>query len=128
MNKLLLLAFFSSMISLDAAQWHTYEEGLLEAKKSHKLLMIDVVRDRCHYCADMDKYVFNDAKMKKWIESCFIPVKLNLSYDSLPEGIKVEVTPTFIFMTSEQVVVKKIQGSWSKQDFKDLSKKLCRRY
>lgn len=128
MNKLLVLAFLSSMISLQAIQWHTFEEGLLEAKKSHKLVMLDIVRDKCHYCVDMDKHVFNDAKMKTWIESCFVPVKLNLSHDVLPKGIKAEVTPTFIFMTSEQVLVKKILGSWNKDDFKDLSEKLCQEY
>lgn len=128
MNKLLLLVFFSSMLCLEAVQWQTLEEGLSIAKQSNKLVLLDVVRDNCHYCTDMDENVFNDAKMTKWIESCFVPVKLNLSHDTLPMGIKVQVTPTFIFLSSDKKVLKRIQGSWNKQDFKELSKKLCRKY
>ncbi len=128
MNKHLILIALSSLITLQAVQWQTWEEGLLKAKKSHKLLMLDVVRDNCHYCSDMDKKVFNDKEMEKWVESCFIPVKLNLSHDTLPKGIKVQVTPTFIFLTSDQKIVKTIQGSWDKKDFMDLSQKLCKEY
>lgn len=128
MNKLLTVLFLSSMISLQAVQWLTLEEGLDKAKKTHKLLMLDVVRDNCHFCKDMINNVFNDKEMSAWIESCFIPVKLNISHEILPEGITVQVTPTFLFLNSDKKIVKKIKGSWNIKDFKKLSQKLCREY
>ncbi len=127
MNRLLFLAFVSSMLSLEAVQWQTLETGFSLAKQNNKLVMLDVVRDNCHYCADMDENVFKDKEMTKWIESCFVPVKLNLSHDVLPMGIKVQVTPTFIFLNSDKKVIKTIQGSWDIKDFKELSKKICRK-
>jgi len=115
-------------MSLKAVQWLNLEEGLSKAKKDNKLVMLDVVRDNCHYCSDMDKNVFSDIKMSKWVESCFVPVKLNLSHETLPQGFKVQVTPTFLFLTSGQKLVKMIQGSWNKKDFTELSQKLCKEY
>jgi len=126
MKKLIILLYLSSLIGLQAIEWMTFEEGLLKAKRTNKLLMLDVVRDNCHYCTDMDRNVFYDKEMSDWVESCFIPVKLNLSHDTLPMGIKVQVTPTFIFLDVAGKITKTIQGSWNKKDFKELSIKLCK--
>jgi len=115
-----------SILSLHALEWKSYEEGLKEAKKSGKLLMIDIVRDGCHYCSDMDHQVFSDSQMASWIEGCFVPVKINISHETLPKTLTVEVTPTFVFMPSDQTPVKEILGAWSKEDFKALSQTLCK--
>ena len=126
MSKISIMLYLASLINLEAVQWMSLDEGLDKAKKSHKLIMIDVVRDRCHFCSDMDNNVFKDKKMSTWVESCFIPVKLNLSEDKLPNGLKATVTPTFLFVNKKLELVKKIQGSWNIQDFKQLSQKLCK--
>ncbi|PHR53910.1 MAG: hypothetical protein COA44_14925 [Arcobacter sp.] len=126
MSRVLSILFITSLLHLEAVQWMSLEEGLAKAKKSDKLIMMDVIRDGCHFCSDMDKNVFNDKNMSIWIESCFIPVKFNLSQEKLPNGLKVEVTPTFFFMNEKLELIKKIEGSWNKQDFTELSQKLCR--
>ena len=126
MNKFLILLFIVFLLNLEAVQWMSLDEALDKAKISDKLIMIDIIRDNCHFCSDMDKNVFEDKKMSKWIESCFIPVKLNLSQEKLPKGLKVEVTPTFLFMNEKMEIIKKIHGSWSRIDFKELSQKLCK--
>ena len=126
MSKLLTVLYIASLLHLEAVEWLSLEEGLDKAKKSDKLIMIDVIRDRCHFCSDMDKNVFKDKKISLWVGSCFIPVKLNLSQQKLPDGLKVEVTPTFFFMNKKMELVKKIQGSWNKKDFKQLSQKQCK--
>jgi len=128
MSRIFIILSLFSLLTLEALEWQSFEEGLLKAKKSHKLVMLDVVRDNCHFCSDMDENVFKDEAMSAWIDSCFVPVKLNLSHDSLPEGMKVQVTPTFIFLTSDKELVKTIQGSWNKQEFKELSEKVCKEY
>lgn len=126
MSKILSILYITSLLNLEAVQWMSLEEGLDKAKKTDKLIMMDVIRDGCHFCSDMDKHVFNDKRMSIWIESCFIPVKFNLSQEKLPNGLKVEVTPTFFFMNEKLELIKKIQGSWNKHDFKELSQKLCK--
>ncbi len=86
--------------------------------------MLDIVRTGCHYCTDMEKKVFDDKEMSKWIEERFIPVKLNKSVETLPLGLKVMFTPTFYFVDKEGKILKRVPGSWNIQDFKDLTEKI----
>ena len=123
MNKIILV-LLASALSLFALEFHSYEEALKMQKKSGKIIMIDVVRSDCHYCHKMDAEVFNDEQMSKWIEKRFIPVKLDLDFDEIPLGIKVHFTPTFFFVNKEQKIIKTVPGSWSIQDFKDLTKSI----
>ena len=110
--------------SLHALEWKTYEEALELQKQSNKLIMIDVVRDNCRFCTDMDRNVFEDKEMSVWLESRFIPVKLNLDHDTLPLGIKVQFTPTFYFIDNVGSIKKKIPGSWNIEDFQSMTKDL----
>lgn len=121
MNRflLLLLVGFSSLF---AVEFHSFEDALKLQKKSNKIIMIDVVRTGCHYCEDMDKKVFQNAAMTKWLDERFISVKMNLDKEKLPLGIKVNFTPTFYFINAESEIVKTVPGSWSIEDFKDLTK------
>ncbi len=123
MNKIVLILLMSA-VSLFALEFHSYEEALQLQKKNGKIIMIDVMRTDCHYCKDMQRKVFDNAAMSKWLEKRFIPVKLNLDFDELPLGIHVYFTPTFFFIDADQKVIKKIPGSWNIQDFKDLTKNI----
>lgn len=117
----LLLGVFCSLYALE---WKTYEEALKLQKQSNKLIMIDVVRDNCRYCTNMERDVFEDKEMSVWLESRFIPVKLNLDHDTLPLGLKVSFTPTFFFIDNANAIKKKIPGSWNIEDFQSMTKDL----
>ena len=117
---LLLVAFFN----LYALEWHTYEEAIKVQEKNSKIIMIDVVRTHCQYCVRMDKNVFQDEDMSKWVDERFIPVKINLDMDDMPLDVEVNMTPTFYFLNKDKKLIKVIPGSWNIQDFKDLTKKL----
>ncbi|MEA1982379.1 MAG: thioredoxin family protein, partial [Campylobacterota bacterium] len=80
MSRVFLLSLVS-LSSLFALEYHSYDEALKLQKKNSKTIMIDVVRDDCHYCEDMDREVLQDAQMSKYLTSKFIPVKLNLDRD-----------------------------------------------
>jgi len=123
MNKIVWL-LLSSIISLYALDFHSYEEGLKLQQKSGKILMLDVMRTNCHYCKDMERKVFDNKNMSAWLNKRFIPVKLNLDFDTLPLGIHVYFTPTFFFVNKEHKIIKKVPGSWGIQDFKDLTKNI----
>ncbi|MFT7860026.1 MAG: thioredoxin fold domain-containing protein [Sulfurimonas sp.] len=114
------LAFLS--VSLEALEWLNYTQALELQKKNHKPIMLDVMRTDCHYCKDMEKNVFHDTAMSKWISKRFIAVKINLDFDTMPIEQKVIFTPTFFFLDGEGKIIKKIPGSWNIQDFKDLTK------
>lgn len=120
MNKILLLVLSFSVAF--ALEFHSYKEAVALQKQTNKIIMIDVIRSGCHYCEDMDKKVFQDKKMAKWLDERFIAVKMNLDNEELPLGIKVNFTPTFYFVDKDKNIVKKIPGSWNIEDFKDLTK------
>ena len=121
LNKIVSIVLLS-ICTLNALEFHSFEEALKKQKSSKKTIMIDVVREDCHYCDDMDREVFQDIEMSKWINKRFIAVKIDLDKESLPYGLKTSFTPTFFFIGAEQKLVKKILGSWNINDFKDLTK------
>ena len=121
MSRFILVLLFC-LSSLSAVEFHSYEEALKLQKKSHKIIMIDVVRSGCGYCEDMDRVVFQDKEMSIWLDERFISVKINLDKEKLPLGIKVNFTPTFYFVNRDSEIVKTVPGSWNIQDFKDLTK------
>ncbi|MEA3371231.1 MAG: DUF255 domain-containing protein [Campylobacterota bacterium] len=121
MSRLVLVILFS-MSSLFGVEFHSYKDALKLQKESNKIIMIDVVRSGCHYCEDMDKNVFQNAAMSRWLDERFIAVKINLDKEKLPLGIKVNFTPTFYFVNADKKIVKTIPGSWNIEDFKDLTK------
>ncbi|QSZ41993.1 DUF255 domain-containing protein [Sulfurimonas aquatica] len=120
--RLVVILLALACVSIFAKDFYTYEEALEIQKKSNKVIMLDVVRDGCHYCEDMKKNVFQDKEMLEWINQRFIPVEINLDHDEIPLELKVYFTPTFFFLDKNQKVLKKVPGSWSIEDFKDLTK------
>jgi len=118
----LILVFLLSISSLFGVEFYSYSDALKMQKNSKKIIMIDVVRTGCQYCENMDREVFKDKKMSKWINDRFICVKINMDNEKVPLGIKVNFTPTFYFVNADKEIVKKIPGSWNIQDFKDLTK------
>lgn len=127
MNKLVILSMLLVCI-VDAMQWRNWEAGLKEAQKSGKMVMIDAVRDGCHYCEDMERTVFADSNMSAYIEAHFVPVKINLSHEKMPMGHRVPMTPSFYFFTPQGVFVKMVPGSWNKVDFRDFLEKVQHAY
>lgn len=115
------LLIMGSSLYAEGVNWRSWEKGLDEAKYTNKIIMMDVIRDNCRFCVKMDKAVFADKKMAAYIEKNFVPVKVNLSQRELPMGLKIEITPTFFFLTADQKLIKKIVGSWNQKDFYELT-------
>lgn len=111
-------------ISLHAIEWLSYDEAKVLQKKNHKPIMLDVMRDTCHYCIKMDKEVFENKEMAEWLQERFILVQINLDEDLMPIDEEVTFTPTFYFLDENGKILKKIPGSWNIQDFKDLTRKI----
>ena len=123
MNKIVIV-FLVGLISLWGAEFHSYEDAFKIQKQNHKIIMLDVVRSDCQYCIKMQKEVFSNPEMSKWIEDRFILCEINLDFDELPLGLKVHFTPTFFFIDENSKILKKIPGSWNIEDFKDLTRKI----
>ena len=120
MNKMVIVLLLG-VTFLHGLEFHTYKEALKLQKRTGKIIMIDAMRRDCHYCIKMEREVFDDPQMSKWLERRFIPVKIDIDKQKLPFGKKVSFTPTFFFIKNGKIL-KIIPGSWNIQDFKDLTK------
>ena len=120
-----ILAF--CFFNLSASDWYSYDDAIKLQKQNSKIIMVDVVRTHCQYCVKMQKSVFDDKDMQKWLQDRFIMVKINLDVDKMPLDVDVKMTPTFYFINNDDKIIKVIPGSWNIKDFKDLTKKLKKR-
>jgi thioredoxin-related protein len=111
-------------VSLYSIEWVSYDKAKVLQKKNHKPIMLDVMRNTCHYCKKMDKEVFDNKEMAQWLQERFILVQINLDEDLMPIDEEVTFTPTFYFLDENGKILKKIPGSWNIQDFKDLTRKI----
>lgn len=123
MRKILLSIVFGC-VSLFGVEWVSYERALELQKQSFKPIMVEVVRSDCRYCIAMQRDVFKDEAMSKWIAERFIAVKINLDSEKLPLNVTVTMTPSFYFVGKDYAILKSIPGSWSISDFKDLTKNI----
>lgn len=124
MNKLIVCALLP--VWLLAVQWQPWETGRTLAKETDKPLLVSFVRDGCHYCHDMEKAVFDDPEMSRWIETCFVPVKVNLTRQDASFRTRIPMTPTFVLMQPDgKTIIKSVPGSWNIADFKALSASAC---
>ncbi|UFS63275.1 DUF255 domain-containing protein [Sulfurimonas sp. HSL-3221] len=122
MNKLLWLLL---PLLADAVDWRSWEQGKAEAHESGRNILAALVRDDCHYCHDMEQAVFNDAAMSRWVEGCFVPVKINLSKRGVPFEARVAMTPTFVILQPDGSIIKTVPGSWNREDFTALTASAC---
>ena len=123
MNKIVLVLLMG-IVSLWGVEFHTYKEALVIQKKSKKIIMVDIVRTGCHYCERMNKEVLQDPEFSKWLDKRFISARINLDTEKLPKGMHIDFTPTFYFLNAQGKVLKKVPGSWTIQDFRDLTEKI----
>lgn len=109
--------------SLFSTEFYTYKEALQIQKINSKVIMIDVFREHCRYCALMDK-LFEDKEFGRWINDRFIPIKMNIEHNDIGLKLSMTMTPSFYFLDKNQKIIKVIPGSWSKEDFMDLTKNI----
>jgi thioredoxin-related protein len=123
MNKIVLLLLLPLL--LHAVEWRSWQQGKTEAAAKQKSILVALVRDDCHYCHDMEREVFDDANMTHWMESCFVPVKVNLTVQKAPVEVRIPMTPTFVIVRPDATVIKTIPGSWNIPDFMALVAPAC---
>jgi thioredoxin-related protein len=110
---LLLLLLTAATCFAGDVKWRSFDAGLAEAKKTHKKILLDVYTDWCKWCTKLDKEVYTNDKVSKYLTKAYIPVKLNgegtgkVSYKSqtttemgLAQSFGIRSYPTIIFLDS----------------------------
>ena len=57
--------------------WMSFSDGVREAQRTHKKLLVDVYTDWCGWCKRMDATTYADANLAKYLNAHYILVKLD---------------------------------------------------
>ena len=92
-------------------------DALIEAKKTHKPLMVYVKSDSCAFCDKMKKRTLSDETVQNNIKG-FIFVKADKSSKEAKKYLpQTRYTPTTYFISSKFKVVNTVKGYLNKKDF-----------
>ncbi len=75
---------------------NSYAEGLAKAKKEHKLMMLVVVRDGCHWCKKFENETLKDPAIKTKIND-IVKVLIDRN-DPMPEALRAHFFPVTHFV------------------------------
>ncbi|MDD2384926.1 MAG: DUF255 domain-containing protein [Sulfurospirillaceae bacterium] len=96
----------------------SFETARNEAKKSNKMILVELVMESCTYCEKMDKYVLPNEEVKQVLNDHYIFIKLDINKDEIPDILISRITPTFYFLnTSGEKIIQDIIGAPSKSQF-----------
>lgn len=105
--------------SLRSIEWRTLDSARVEAQITGKLIYLDVYADWCGPCKKMEKTVFINDSVKFFLQSSFIPARLDIDDPSVKEFIekqlRINAVPTSIVMNSEGVELARHVGFMNKE-------------
>lgn len=105
----------------------SWELAKKQAVSEHKLILVDLYFTGCAPCAQMDREVFPDSKVKTVMEANFITFKSDILKEEIGKklSMKYGVTgfPTFILLNSEGMVIDITTGFHSVEQFAILLQK-----
>ncbi|AFV96716.1 MULTISPECIES: DUF255 domain-containing protein [unclassified Sulfuricurvum] len=101
MKKILLaLLLISSSLFAELDWAPSYEKGLEQAKKEHKILMLMFSKKTCKMCNIMKKSVYENDDVAEYVKNFFIPVEIDVEVYPDKYGYQVIGTPTYYFLDS----------------------------
>ncbi len=109
-------------IEVNQTTYFSYDEALELARKNHKIIMIKLTAQHCHFCKKMDREVMVEKEVVTALKKDFVSVEIDVDNDKIPLDLNPTMTPTFIFVTEDEKIMAKIPGSWGKEDFLDFLK------
>ncbi|MBI5471744.1 MAG: DUF255 domain-containing protein [Ignavibacteriae bacterium] len=57
--------------------WRSFDEGIAEAKKVNKKILIDIYTDWCSWCKVMDAKTYSDKNVIEYLSKKYVLIKLN---------------------------------------------------
>jgi thioredoxin-related protein len=104
--------------------WRDLDDGLVEAKKAGKPLLVDVVTDWCGWCKRMDRTTYADAGVRDYVTRAFVPVRLDaedearratyqsrlVTWRQFADGFNVTGYPTTLFLDSDGGLITTVPG------------------
>ncbi len=125
-----LLIVFLTVISLHAlVMEEDYDDALRKAKVQERPLMAYLYMRNCRTCAYMDREVFSDPEVREYLEKHYVVLHLYTNDRTLPEDLKVEMSPVFHFIDSQNgEMIESIMGGRDAKRFLELLKRSYKDY
>jgi len=95
-----------------------YLKALKKARDEHKIVMLFIRATHCKYCDKMEKETLSDSSVKYELEKNFVMVPYNRDIEVLPLGLRIEGTPTFVFVNTNEDILNIYPGLKSPLGFK----------
>ncbi len=104
MKKIVLMLFLTlslwaneaSKAAMELGYINSYAEGIAKAKKEHKMMMLVLVRDGCHWCKKFEAQTLKDNNIKSALDG-FVKVLMDRS-EAMPERFHTNFIPTTYFI------------------------------
>jgi len=98
-RALIALLFLWETLCGASISWErNYPKALSKAKDADKPLMVYLYLPDCGTCNYMNKNVFTERGVVKYLEKNYVAVKLYTNDKGLPDELKSEMAPVFHFM------------------------------
>jgi len=101
-----------------------FEEALVEAKKTGKIVMADFFADWCTFCKKLDQTTWRHHDVMEWIEANAIAIKINGEvHFSTKQRYDVHKFPTIVFIRADGSKIDMHVGYLPALDFMDMANK-----
>lgn len=115
---LFLLMFLTSSLFAELDWAPSYEQGLAQAKKEHKIVMLMFSKKTCKMCNIMKKSVYENEEVAEYVKNFFIPIEIDIEVHPDKYGYAVFGTPTYYFLDSNgQQIGRMMVGGASAEGF-----------
>lgn len=91
----------------------TWQEAFAQAKKENKHVFVDAYTDWCHWCKVMDKETFTDPAIADYLNSEFIPIKMDMEKGfgiDVAMKFRVRAFPTTLYFNPDGEILHKVPG------------------
>lgn len=109
---------FPLMAAGAGIDWQSHRQGMDKAKLENKKIFLHFKSNRCGYCVKMDRITFSDAKVIAYLNTHFVPIRVNGDIDrELAKAYKVPGYPDNRFFDEKENQVFQFFGFYGPDAF-----------
>ena len=101
----------------------TFNKLITQAKKEHKIILLEIYGTNCHFCKKMEKETFSKETVKEELKDNFIMLKVNGDEEYIPLDISMQMTPMHVFIAETKDIKDMTFGFLGEKDFLELLEK-----